>query len=129
MDKTLTIAGQALTIEPVRLGQLGAFLRAVQPIAAELVNGEVDVVALLADHTERVLAALSAATGQPHAWVAALALDEAVLLAAAVIEVNADFFVQRVMPAVTAQLGAVRASIQSATSTIGSSNSPHAVSA
>lgn len=107
MDKTLTIAGQALTIEPVRLGQLGAFLRAVQPIAAELVKGEVDVVALLADHTERVLAALSAATGQPHAWVAALALDEAVLLAAAVIEVNADFFVQRVLPAATAALASL----------------------
>lgn len=126
--RTLLIAGEPLPIEPVRLGQLGAFVRAVQPIAADLVKGEVDVLALLAEHSERVLAALAAATGKPHAWVAALPLDDAVALAAEVIKVNADFFVRRVLPAMTTQLGEAIAPIQSATSTTGSSNSPPAAS-
>lgn len=124
----LTLAGETLTVEPVRLGNLGAFVRALQPIAADLSKGEIDVVALLAEHTERVQAALVAATGKPHAWVAALSLEDAVILTAEVIRVNADFFVQRVLPAMTEHLQSVAQSIQNATSTTGSSTSPQQAS-
>lgn len=120
----VTVAGETLDVEPVRLGQLGAFVRAVQPIAVDLTKEPVDVIALLAEHTERVQAALVAATGKPLAWVAALSLDDAVTLTAEVIRVNADFFVQRVLPAVTTHMQTVEQAIQSATSMTGSSISP-----
>ena len=38
------------------------------------------------------------AVGKPRAWVDELAADEAILLAAKVIEVNADFFTRTVIP-------------------------------
>ena len=41
---------------------------------------------------------MSIAVGKPRAWVDELAADEAILLAAKVIEVNADFFTRTVLP-------------------------------
>ena len=44
--------------------------------------------------------------GKPRAWVDDLAADEAILLAAKVIEVNADFFTRTVMPRLDGVLAA-----------------------
>ena len=44
---------------------------------------------------------MAIATRRPVDWVAGLGLDEAVRLAEAVFEVNADFFIQRVLPSLT----------------------------
>ena len=51
-----------------------------------------------------MLELLALATRRDRAWIEGLALDEAVTLAAAVSEVNADFFVRRVAPSI-AQAG------------------------
>ena len=45
-----------------------------------------------------LLTAVSIAVGKPRAWVDALDADQAILLAAKVLEVNADFFTRTVMP-------------------------------
>ena len=45
-----------------------------------------------------MLGAIAVAVARPRAWVDELAADEALLLAAKVIEVNADFFTRTVMP-------------------------------
>ena len=45
-----------------------------------------------------MLSAISIAVGKPRNWVDDLAADEAILLAAKVIEVNADFFTRQVIP-------------------------------
>lgn len=105
MEKSLTVAGVGLTVEPVRLGALPAFVRAVQPFAQALSAGVVDPVQLLADHGERVAQALQVATGQPRSWIDALALDDAVELAVAVVEVNAGFLRSRLLPAIEAAGG------------------------
>jgi len=106
MEHSVTLpSGESLTLEPVRLGALPAFVRAVQPLAQQIASGTFDVLQALADHGERLQTALSLATGRPRAWVEALALDDAVVLAAAVIEVNAGFLQQHLLPAI-AQAGA-----------------------
>ena len=94
----LTVGGETLTLAPLKVGQLPAFLRAVGPILSKLSAPEIDWLALLGMRGDDLLTALAIATGKPRAWVDDLAADEAILLAAKVLEVNADFFTRTVLP-------------------------------
>ena len=94
----LVIGGEALTIKPLKVGQLPAFLRAISPVMQQLTAAEIDWLALMGERGDDLLAAIAIAVGKPRAWVDELAADEAILLAAKVIEVNADFFTRTVLP-------------------------------
>ena len=97
---TLVIGGERLELTPLKVGDVPAFARAVQPVAASL-SASPDWLALLAEHGEAVIDAVAIASRRPPEWVTNLALDDAVHLAEAVFEVNADFFIQRVLPSLT----------------------------
>lgn len=97
---TLVIGGERLDLTPLRVGDVPAFARAVQPVAASL-SASPDWLALLALHGEAVIDAVAIASRRPSEWVTSLAIDDAVRLAEAVFEVNADFFIQRVLPSLT----------------------------
>ena len=97
---SVEIAGEHIELTPLKVGEVPAFARAVQPIAASL-SASPDWLAILAEHGEAVIAALAIATRRPVDWVAGLELDDAVHLAEAVFGVNADFFVRRLLPSVT----------------------------
>ena len=58
----------------------------------------IDWLALFGERGDDLLSAIAIAVGKPREWVDDLAADEAILLAAKVIEVNADFFTQTVIP-------------------------------
>ena len=94
----LTIGGETLAIKPLKVGQMPAFLRAITPVMQHLTGAEIDWLALFGERGEELLSAIAIAVGKPRAWVDELAADEAILLAAKVIEVNADFFTRTVMP-------------------------------
>jgi len=94
----LTIAGETLTLAPLKVGQLPAFLRAAGPILSKLSAPEIDWLALLGMRGDDLLTALAIVAGKPRVWVDELAADEAILLAAKVLEVNADFFTRTVLP-------------------------------
>lgn len=98
--QSMEIAGVELAISPIRVGEIPALLAAVRPFAHRLVDGEPDWLELLADHGEALIKAIAVASRQPQDWVAALAMDDAIRLATTLFEVNADFFVQRVVPAI-----------------------------
>ena len=97
---TLVIGGERLELTPLKVGDVPAFARAVQPVAASL-SASPDWLALLAEPGEAVIDAVAIASRRPPEWVTNLALDDAVRLAEAVFEVNADFFIQRVLPSLT----------------------------
>ena len=97
---SIEIAGERIDLTPLKVGEVPAFARAVQPIAVGL-SASPDWLALLAEHGEAVIAAIAIATRRPVVWVAGLDLDEAVRLAEAVFGVNADFFIRRLLPSVT----------------------------
>lgn len=94
----LVIGGEALTIKPLKVGQLPAFLRAISPVMQQLTAAEIDWLALIGERGDDLLAAIAIAVSKPRTWVDELAADEAILLAAKVIEVNADFFTRTVLP-------------------------------
>lgn len=94
----LVIDGEPLAIKPLKVGQMPAFLRAISPVMQQLTASEIDWLALFGERGDDLLSAIAIAVGKPRAWVDELAADEAILLAAKVIEVNADFFTRTVIP-------------------------------
>jgi len=96
----LEVAGVELPITPIRIGEVPALLAAVRPFAHQLVDGDPDWLGLLADHGDALITAIAVASRRPKEWVESLAMDDAIRLATALFEVNADFFVQRVVPTI-----------------------------
>ena len=86
----LVIDGEPLAIKPLKVGQMPAFLRAISPVMQQLTSSEIDWLALFGERGDDLLSAIAIAVGKPRTWVDELAADEAILLAAKVIEVNAE---------------------------------------
>lgn len=117
----LSLAGDVVAIKPLKIGQMPAFLRAITPVMQQLGSNGIDWLALFGEHGDDLLTAVSIAIGKPRAWVDALDADEAILVAAKVIEVNADFFTRTVMPRLNEQMGGLFE--QASTATAGSTPS------
>ena len=117
----LSLAGDVVAIKPLKIGQMPAFLRAITPVMQQLGSNGIDWLALFGEYGDDLLTAVSIAIGKPRAWVDALDADEAILVAAKVIEVNADFFTQTVMPRLNEQMGGLFE--QASTATAGSTPS------
>lgn len=105
----LKVGGKTLAITPLKVGELSAFSRAVAPIVTVFEHGNLDLFSLIADHTETVVTAVSIAVREPREWINELMVGELVLIAAKVIEVNADFFTRSVIPNVTHAIGTLSA--------------------
>jgi len=95
----VTLSGGALELTPIRLGELPRLLAVMRPLASEL-SADPDWLPLLGQHGDSMLDLLAITTRRERAWINDLPLDDAVQLAAAVFEVNADFFVGRVVPGI-----------------------------
>ena len=101
----LLIAGEPLLVKPLKVGQLPGFLRAISPVMQQMASSEIDWLGLFGERGDDLLSAIAIAVAKPRAWVDELAADEAILLAAKVIEVNADFFTRTVMPRLNGEMG------------------------
>lgn len=111
---------KTLSIAPVKVKDLPAFLKTVEPIARELADG--DILAALVRHADEMIAATAIGAGVPRAELEEAAPDVLVALATRVMEVNADFFVRQVLPLVTAAAEKI-AAISNPSSMNGSSGS------
>ena len=109
---TIEIAEEALEITPIKVGEIPRILVAIKSFADLLMVDDIDWIAVITQHGEQLLAAMAIAARKPQAWIDALSLDEAVLLATTLFEVNSDFFVQRVAPALQASADRINAQIK-----------------
>lgn len=109
---TIEIAEEALEITPIKVGEIPRILVAIKSFADLLTVDDIDWIALITQHGEQLLAAMAIAARKPQAWIDALSLDEAVLLATTLFEVNSDFFVHRVAPALQASADRINAQIK-----------------
>ena len=117
----ITLAGEAVSVKPLKVGQMPAFLRAITPVMQQIGGDGIDWLALFGERGDDLLTAVSIAIGKPRGWVDALDADEAILVAAKVIEVNADFFTRTVMPRLDGLI--TQASTVAAAATAGSTPS------
>ena len=118
----LLIDGEPLLIKPLKVGQLPGFLRAISPVMRQMSSTEIDWLALFGERGDNLLSAIAIAVAKPRAWVDDLPADEAILLAAKMIEVNADFFTRTVMPRLNEQMGGLFAQASTATAGLTSSS-------
>ncbi|WP_197339840.1 hypothetical protein [Ralstonia solanacearum] len=103
----LAVGGEALVILPLKVGRLPDFLRAISPTLQQLKAPQIDWLWLFIEHGDDLLQAVAIAVDKPRAWIDGLAADEAILLAAKVVEVNADFFTRTVLPRLDGLIGQV----------------------
>lgn len=96
----VTAGGETIAITPIKVKELNAFLTAIQPVLGDLIKQEIDVMALVIKSPEAVIKATAIGCRKPVDWINELNIDELAKLALAVIEVNTDFFVQKILPAV-----------------------------
>ncbi|SFM67288.1 DUF6631 family protein [Nitrosomonas communis] len=96
----VTAGGEAIVITPIKVKELNAFLAAIQPVLGDLIKKEIDVMALVLKSPEAVIKATAIGCRKSVDWINELGIDELAKLALAMIEVNTDFFVQKVLPAV-----------------------------
>ena len=120
----LVIDGEPLSIKPLKVGQMPAFLRAITPVMQQIGGDGIDWLTLIGERGDELLTAVSIAIGKPRAWVNELAADEAILLAAKVIEVNADFFTRTVMPRLNGEMGGLIARTSAAAAAVTAGSTP-----
>lgn len=110
--RAFIIGGKEIPIRQINVGMLPAVLRAVQPLAGLLTKREqVDIKNLFLLYADECLTLIAALSGQPRTWVDSLEIDQAIELFATLLEVNLDFFTQKVLPQLT---GAMQKLTQSA---------------
>lgn len=96
--KQITINGTAIDIRPLRVKHLTEAARIAEPIMRAVAEaGSFDPMKLLR-HADDIIALVALATGTEEAWVGDLDATDLMELAAAVIEVNADFFTRSLVP-------------------------------
>ena len=99
MQLTIAIAERSVDVSPLRVGEIPGFLRVVEPALRDLATG--DVTAAWITHADAIIAATALGARVERDWLDAQTADALIKLATAVIEVNVDFFAQRMLPLVT----------------------------
>lgn len=122
----LTVGGRVLAIEPVRVRDLPRFLAAIEPVMHELARG--DVLAALARQADHVIEATAIGAGVERAELDAESVDVLVDLALRVMEVNADFFMARLLPRIGEASGRLLAIASGGTTGSPDSSAPASVS-
>lgn len=111
ITKTIQHSGVDIVVSPVKVKDLPAFLAAIEPVVRQLGASSAgggakdDLLRALATHAPNVIKATAVGSGVQEQWLGDQTPDVLVDLAAAVLEVNMDFFVQALMPRVTAATG------------------------
>jgi hypothetical protein len=101
MDKHLQIAGRDITIAPVKVKDLPAFVRAITPLVRRISavgHADIDWVDVMLHHADEVVTATALGAGVEVAWLNEQTPEVLVSLAIAVVEVNAGFFMQTLLP-------------------------------
>ena len=107
--KTIQHAGREIAISPVKVKHLPAFLAAIEPVVRELGAGaQDDLMGALATHAPNVIEATALGAGVSADWLGEQTPEVLVDLAAAVLEVNMDFFVQVLLPRTVAAMEQLR---------------------
>lgn len=103
--------GEVITVRPVKVRGIENFIRASAPLYESFMAArsaeKIDFPALMLDRLPQVLEFVAVGTGKDLEWVKDLEVPDLTDLFFAVAEVNADFFIKRVLPGLLARAGSV----------------------
>jgi hypothetical protein len=116
-ETSATFNGREIQIRPLTVGQLPGFARAIKPISGAIEsiatgNSAPDLFSILtmvAEHGDKVVEAVSIATGVKAEELLAATPDQLIELVVVALRVNADFFKGRLTPAILAAVKKVAA--------------------
>lgn len=133
---TITISGKTMKLNRVRMKQLSRVLALAQPMAdklfkktpapkqgkqadesANLIKEGINIANLVVAHGDELVQLIAEIQSYGNdditaEWIENLEIDEVITLAGAVFEVNLDFFIQRVVPALSQALASLNAGVQ-----------------
>jgi hypothetical protein len=109
------VGGRELELRPIRFGQLHQVISMLGPVLADWGDEALPDAVLLQRHAERLVPLAALLTGQDRKWIEDLPLDEAGKLIAALVEANADFFVNRLAPALESAVSRISGRLSSLT--------------
>lgn len=105
------VRGEDIVIRQIKVGQLSKILRLSQPFYSDLKATKArlgaqdpdgsDFYALVMNNVDAVLAVVAVLTDKPPEWIAEIGFDELTALFGAIVEVNLDFFIQKVFPSLS----------------------------
>ena len=101
-SQVVNVGGREITISPIKVRELPAFLRAVEPIAGLLASN--DFIGAAIAHFDQLIDLTVIGARCDAEWLNDQTPDVLTTLAVAVMEVNSLFFVQRVMPTIVEAL-------------------------
>lgn len=118
-NKSISIKGVDLTIQPFKFGQLQSVFKTIEPVAqifAQLVdreqNNQIQVItSIITNGGDNIRDFLVIGTKQSKEWVDDLEVDEAIEVLTALVEVNTGFFIQKILPKLTQTLEKVNGQI------------------
>ena len=114
-SRHVRVGGREIEVKVLVWRQIPPFLRAVSDVLPQLLAG--DYLAVAMGHPEALTTALTVATGTDRGFIDGLRPDEIVALAQAVLEINAGFFAERVIPMGLAAAAGLKAAMSSPPST------------
>lgn len=95
--RALTVGGRQIEIHRVGIAQAGRIISAAMPVY-NATGGDVDLLELFDSKPDEINAIIVAGTGAEATWVASLEPVDKFAIVTAWMEVNAAFFVQRLLP-------------------------------
>ena len=110
--------GKNIEIKTMKVKQLSATIKAIQPFAAafKAQRDSFDAAEIVMSHTDSVVDLVVILTGETKEFVEELGIDELVILFTKLVEVNLDFFIQKVLPLLSGAMGRLSAGLPNATS-------------
>ena len=105
VGKQISIKDENLTLKPFKFGELPKVFKAIETLSGTIgvlmrdrnVN-PASITTLIAEGGDGILELMVIGSKKDKSWIEDLEMDEGVDLLTAIIEVNADFFIQKVLP-------------------------------
>lgn len=103
----VTVGGKSIEVKTMKVKQLSATIKAIQPFAAAFKagQGQVDMSDIVMNNTDNVVDLVSILTGETKEFVEDLGIDELIIVFTRLVEVNLDFFIQKVLPLLSGAMG------------------------
>lgn len=108
----LKIAGETVVLKPLQVKNLKKVLEIMKPMASYFPSigatpekEPIDFMGLVINHTDTVVQLIALFVDKSEEWVGDLNIAELIDILSAIVEMNLDFFTQRVLPSVSQAMG------------------------
>jgi hypothetical protein len=107
-ELSIVVAGELVVLEKVRMRQVTQLVSLMAPMAYLFTDlGSIrnfDVKSFALNHPQEAISIVSILVKKPQDWVLDLDPEEFIRLGLAVVEVNLDFFIQKVTPSILREM-------------------------